>query len=291
MTSQFGSKIISQFDDASRGPNQGRNDHGVLVHFILVSTEIETSWEFSIENLRSGFGFPKAAVDVDPNRVSGARSAWAFFRGAPTPDPSFLPFAQRRRMVIINNQSNAEGLELREILINELPENSGAISRAAEQSMLSAINSVRPGIALPDNDGDGDPDVSDPDDDNDGLPDEVETALGLDPLTADSDGNGTSDADEDQDRDGFTNAQEVVLLGSDPTDRKSGFSFDLQVTNGGHRIVFPTLSGRRYLIQRSTSLDGFSTVRTITGTGSPRTILMGALQGAQYYRIQVELAN
>lgn len=153
------------------------------------------------------------------------------------------------------------------------------------------INSVRPGVALPDNDNDGDPDDSDPDDDNDGLPDEVENVLGLDPFLVDSNGNGTPDGDENHDGDAFTNAQEVLLLGSDPTDRRSGFSFELQVVNGEHRIVFPTLSGRRYLIQRSTNLNSFTTVRTITGTGSTRNINMGALQEAGYYRIQVELTN
>jgi len=49
------------------------------------------------------------------------------------------------------------------------------------------------------------------DSDGDGLPDGLETALGLNPLSVDSDGNGIVDGAEDNDGDGLTNGQEVVL--------------------------------------------------------------------------------
>ena len=54
-----------------------------------------------------------------------------------------------------------------------------------------------------------------PDQDSDGVPDEVEAALGLDPLEADSDGDGVPDGQEDADSDGLSNAGETVL-GTDP---------------------------------------------------------------------------
>ena len=53
------------------------------------------------------------------------------------------------------------------------------------------------------------------DTDLDGLPDDVELALGLDPLSVDTDGNGVPDGDEDADGDGLTNREEIAS-GADP---------------------------------------------------------------------------
>jgi hypothetical protein len=60
------------------------------------------------------------------------------------------------------------------------------------------------------------------DSDADCLPDDVEAALGLDPLLADSDNNGTLDGDEDSDGDGLINCREVLLgTGADSPDSDS----------------------------------------------------------------------
>lgn len=86
-----------------------------------------------------------------------------------------------------------------------------------------------------DTDGDGEPDFSDLDDDNDSLSDDVETAIGTDPLDQDTDDDGMpdgwehqntldptngSDAAADPDEDGFTNLQEY-LNNTDPNNPHS----------------------------------------------------------------------
>ena len=103
-------------------------------------------------------------------------------------------------------------------------------------------------VSLPaDTDDDGITNLSDPDDDNDTIPDSVEIALGLNPLLADSDSNGTSDADEDSDHDGYTNAQEVLVTGTDPGDSASKF----RMTFSGNSLSFPSRSGFRYHVEQS----------------------------------------
>jgi hypothetical protein len=56
--------------------------------------------------------------------------------------------------------------------------------------------------------------------DSDGVPDDLESALGLDPDNPDSDGNGIPDGEEDFDNDGLSNSGEV-RFGTDPTNPDS----------------------------------------------------------------------
>ncbi|MFZ5563026.1 MAG: MopE-related protein [Thermodesulfobacteriota bacterium] len=66
-----------------------------------------------------------------------------------------------------------------------------------------------------DTDGDGVRDLDDSDDDGDGIPDEVETAAGMDSRNRDTDGDGLEDNEEDTDLDGVVDSGETDPVNMD----------------------------------------------------------------------------
>lgn len=99
------------------------------------------------------------------------------------------------------------------------------------------------------------------DQDADGIPDAWELAHGLD-------AEDPSDATLDTDGDGFDTLREY-LAGTDPHDRTSSVRIaSVTAVAGGWRIVFPTVSGRRYFVEWSPDLnEWFLLVGPIVGHG------------------------
>ncbi|MDP0490782.1 MAG: endonuclease/exonuclease/phosphatase family protein [Verrucomicrobiota bacterium JB023] len=143
---------------------------------------------------------------------------------------------------------------------------------------------------LPDTDGDGLPDLTDPDDDNDNLTDEEELALGTNPLLTDTDENGTADGDEDADRDGYSNAEELRIILTDPTDFSSRFTVTVRQGPAGPEAIFPTLLGRQYEIFLSDNLETFEKTATIEGDGTTSTLLLPTSSGKSYLQVRVNLS-
>jgi hypothetical protein len=86
------------------------------------------------------------------------------------------------------------------------------------------------------------------DSDLDGMPDNWETAQGLDPQDA-------GDALLDADSDGLTNLQEYAA-GTDPHDTESGLKLELiRLPNGMLGMSFAGVKGRSYSLQTSLALD------------------------------------
>ena len=148
--------------------------------------------------------------------------------------------------------------------------------------------------ALVDTDLDGLPDLTDPDDDNDSLPDLVEATLGTNPLLADTDTDGVADGDEDADHDSLSNAAEVLVTLTDPLDPASRFTAAIGPDPGqstGVLLTVPSLTGRTYLVQRSTDLLAWGSVSSHPGTDGALVIPFPGDPDSPHYffRIQVSL--
>lgn len=120
------------------------------------------------------------------------------------------------------------------------------------------------------------------DTDGDGMSDAWEILNGLDPNIA----NAVSDSDGD----GFTDYQEFVT-GTLPQVPSSRFSAMASVEAGGVRLQCSTLAGRKYRIERSTDLTGWTLHEEVIGDGSPlnRLITVPNGQSRGFYHIIVTM--
>ena len=109
---------------------------------------------------------------------------------------------------IFLNDTDGDGLDD----ISEVELNSNPVSADTDNDGLLDGSEQFPSF---DSDLDGLVNILDPDSDNDGLADGIESALGLNPLRADTNRNGIPDGSEDNDGDGLPNGEEV-LENTDP---------------------------------------------------------------------------
>jgi len=101
-----------------------------------------------------------------------------------------------KMMAILVNEFSSWGSNQ---VLSPLPDGSGDLQGNLPTTNFNTITGTQTISITVDNtdsDGDGTPDASDPDDDNDGLTDVEETALGTNPLLADTDGDGYNDGAE-----------------------------------------------------------------------------------------------
>jgi hypothetical protein len=127
--------------------------------------------------------------------------------------------------------------------------------------------------------------IHDGDADGDGIPDDWETAHGLNPHLA-------SDAALDSDGDGFTNLQEFIM-GTDPQDPKSRFQYSVTQNGNDMQITFPTVPGRTYTVQYCGDLtQPWITLQGgLAGTGNPVTVTdsNAVSMGQRFYHVKVQM--
>jgi hypothetical protein len=126
--------------------------------------------------------------------------------------------------------------------------------------------------------------VLDPDSDDDGMPDDYELTFGLDPADP-------QDAHGDLDGDGESNLREY-LAGTDPTRAGSALRFiDLWFDQDAVALVFPTVLGKAYRVERSETMpaSSWTTVASnLPGTGFLQHVLDPLdHDSTRFYRLSV----
>ncbi|MGB1261213.1 MAG: type VI secretion system tube protein Hcp [Akkermansiaceae bacterium] len=123
------------------------------------------------------------------------------------------------------------------------------------------------------------------DTDNDRMPNNWETAYGLNPESA-------ADATGDPDGDGFTNLQEYIA-GTHPKQGNSFFRVSTTLTTSTPqpkvKLIWSGVAGRTYKVEASTNLtSGFSVIHTISPTATGELNYEPAAGAGPYFRLSVE---
>ena len=225
MAFQLGSEIIDYYNSPERG---GLNARGAEIEFALVSTEVQ-SHDNSANNLAVNNGFEATYLDATNNRTANIRAGFGFFRGVDSSAPPVpLSFAQRRRIVIIDNTNPGNPV----ILFNNIPLNSGALGDANVNTIKAAIDSVEPALIAQ-------------------SFDDWKGAFSFPP--------GMDSPGSDPDRDGADNLTEFFAE-TNPLDSRSTPLNTVEVTPEGVRFKFQIATDRvetPYQLQAGT-LDNFS---------------------------------
>ncbi len=137
-----GSGLLAHFNDPSRGLLRGKNDNGVPIESILLSTEESASWDgvntsFSITN-----GFGQWGLDADAQRQN-PRKMLGYFRGGFINSSNLYDWGNdRRRLVVLNLVKGSASHSFREIVINtnSYSSSNNTVARAAINGILAAPN-------------------------------------------------------------------------------------------------------------------------------------------------------
>lgn len=93
---------------------------------------------------------------------------------------------------------------------------------------------------------------------------------------------GASTAAADPDGDGYSNSKEC-LFGTNPFDAASRPGFDFSPNSSGASATWPGEPGKRYVLEKTTSLTGWSTHATMSGEGKALSVGVTADPGAALF--------
>lgn len=133
-----GMEVLAHFNDPARGKRRGRNNRGVRIESILLSTEEAAQWDNVNSQFAQQNGFRRWGLDAKPDR-SSPRQLLGFYRGGFIDSSNLYDWGDdRRRLVIVNLVRNSPRHKDREILVNV-----NEFSPSDAKSVISRINRVR----------------------------------------------------------------------------------------------------------------------------------------------------
>lgn len=140
--SAVGDGVIDFFHATNRGALRGKNNQGIEIDSILLSTEPASNWDATNSSFASRNAYEQWGLDADAAR-SNPRALLGFYRGGfPNGVNSTNLYDwgdDRRRVVVLNMVKNSASHTYRQVIINQNEFDSGDAAGAQ-----SAINAIAP---------------------------------------------------------------------------------------------------------------------------------------------------
>lgn len=140
--SAVGDGILDPFHATTRGALRGKNNHGIEIDSLLLSTEPAAQWDSTNATFATSNAYEKWGLDADPQRLD-PRVMLGYFRGGyPNGVNSSNLYdwgEDRRRVVVLNLVRNSASHGFREIMINR-----NSFTAADAPAAQALINSVTP---------------------------------------------------------------------------------------------------------------------------------------------------
>lgn len=138
-----GDGILDFFGASSRGSLTGKNDKGVPIQSILLSTEEAAAWDSVNDSFASTNGFKQWGLDANAQR-GNPRTMLGYFRGGYIDSSNLYDWGNdRRRVIVLNLVNNSASHDYREIVINQ-----NTYSSSDNSSARAAINAIRPAAVV-----------------------------------------------------------------------------------------------------------------------------------------------
>jgi hypothetical protein len=220
-----GDGLLDFFDVTSRGSLRGKNDKGVPIQSILLSTEEASQWDNVNRSFSSTNGYKQWGLDASAQRKN-PRTMLGYFRGGFIDSSNLYDWEDdRRRVVVLNMVKNSGSHGFREIIINQ-----NAYSSSNNTAARAAINAIQPT-----------------------LPPPVTTTFSQWQASYVFP-SGKASAEHDPDGDGASNLLEF-FHGTHP----------LQAVSNGKSTTFTSgISGRKLIYQKAKNIAGLTTVHQFT---------------------------
>lgn len=137
-----GDGILDPFHAAARGALRGKNNHGIEIDSLLLSTEPAAQWDSTNSSFATANGYEKWGLDATALRQN-PRVMLGYYRGG-YPDgvnsSNLYDWGEdRRRVVVLNLVPNSASRGYREIVINQ-----SAFDASDATKAQTLINSITP---------------------------------------------------------------------------------------------------------------------------------------------------